>query len=53
VVTAFVVTLEINASGNYWSALVMAVWPLSTFTLGIYRPHKPQSTLHLAALSHV
>src|ERR1700722_14775471 len=31
----------------------MAVWPLSTFTLGIYRLHNPQSTLHLAAVFHV
>jgi hypothetical protein len=31
----------------------MAVWPLSTFTLGIYRLHNPQSTLHLAAIFHV
>jgi hypothetical protein len=38
---------------NKRSILVMAMWPLQTFTYGIYPIAKPPSTLHLAALFHV
>ena len=40
-------------SSNQRSILVMAIWPSSAFTSGIYRVCNPQSTLHLAALFHV